>query len=452
MEIDAGLYQKAKQIVSEQKKCSTSFIQRTLKVGYNMAANIVDRMEKDGFVSAPNHIGKREILNSPVVSIETAEGKAVMGTPEAAKLMENVVRRGIDELKEKQQNDFQKVQDEIDEREVARLKVRFPTITLKKDGDMWCAHGKSFTNLQESPANFAKRPGEALRAYLNEHEPELLHSPIVVLRTDYLKAASMAASEGADPRAYLSAVFVEVSNEEGVRYTGTDGHHLVTILDDERVGFNPDPHEFPDFAPFTMLIPAVVVKELDKLVLKAKKGEESLFGNSVKAQRIKNDLVFTSLAGGDETKLTKIECREVDGQYPDYRRVIPNFDRLTKGTPAQLVSFDWSLCHNIQKAWALYRWGKPTQLASCAMNFGGEMEPALFTQAENRFVGVVMPLRCATDGRAATDKPVVGADPFAPPPPQEEEPEEDDEGEGGEEDGSLFGENDDVEGEGDDAE
>lgn len=386
------------------------------------------------------------MAKEPKVTITTSEGTADMNTPEAKKLMEGVVCRTVEAAQEKQANDFQKVQEEIDEREVARLKVRFPSITLKRDGEMWCAHGPDFINLAESPANFAARPADALRGYLNDHAPDLLNSPVVVLRTDYLKAAAMAASTD-ETRAYLTGVYVEVSDEEGIRYTATDGKHLVTILDDSMVGMNPDPNEYPEFAPFTFLIPGVVVKELDKLVLKVKKGEdeETLFGNSVKAQRIKNDLVFTSLAGGDATKLSKIECREVDGQYPDYRRVIPSFTRLSLGTPAQLVSFDWSLCHNIQKAWALYRWGKPSQLASCPLNFGGEMEPALFTRNEHRFVGVVMPLRCGEDGRATTEKPVVGADPFAPPPPPADEPDEDDDEDADEGDGFLG----DMEGKGD---
>ena len=41
---------------------STSYIQRRLSVGYNKAASLVERMEKEGVVSPPNHSGKREIL------------------------------------------------------------------------------------------------------------------------------------------------------------------------------------------------------------------------------------------------------------------------------------------------------------------------------------------------------------------------------------------------------
>ncbi|MCA4774614.1 DNA translocase FtsK [Wolbachia endosymbiont of Mansonella ozzardi] len=56
------LYNQAVAIIQRDKKVSTSYIQRQLRIGYNRAANIVERMEKEGIVSAPNYSGKREIL------------------------------------------------------------------------------------------------------------------------------------------------------------------------------------------------------------------------------------------------------------------------------------------------------------------------------------------------------------------------------------------------------
>jgi DNA segregation ATPase FtsK/SpoIIIE, S-DNA-T family len=56
------LYDRAVAIVLRDKKCSTSYVQRRLSVGYNKAASLVERMEKEGIVSAPNHSGKRMIL------------------------------------------------------------------------------------------------------------------------------------------------------------------------------------------------------------------------------------------------------------------------------------------------------------------------------------------------------------------------------------------------------
>ena len=44
------------------RKASTSYIQRRLAIGYNRAASIIERMEKEGVVGPANHAGKREIL------------------------------------------------------------------------------------------------------------------------------------------------------------------------------------------------------------------------------------------------------------------------------------------------------------------------------------------------------------------------------------------------------
>jgi S-DNA-T family DNA segregation ATPase FtsK/SpoIIIE len=58
------LYQQALEIVTRENKASTSFLQRHLKIGYNRAADLIDRMEGEGVISAPNHVGKREILGA----------------------------------------------------------------------------------------------------------------------------------------------------------------------------------------------------------------------------------------------------------------------------------------------------------------------------------------------------------------------------------------------------
>ncbi|WP_252831536.1 DNA translocase FtsK, partial [Orientia tsutsugamushi] len=59
---DESLYKQAVQIVKTDKRVSTSYIQRCLRIGYNRAALIVEKMEREGVVSPPNHSGKREIL------------------------------------------------------------------------------------------------------------------------------------------------------------------------------------------------------------------------------------------------------------------------------------------------------------------------------------------------------------------------------------------------------
>ena len=56
------LFEKAVKVVLRDKKCSTSYIQRRLSIGYNRAASLVERMEQEGLVGAANHVGKREII------------------------------------------------------------------------------------------------------------------------------------------------------------------------------------------------------------------------------------------------------------------------------------------------------------------------------------------------------------------------------------------------------
>lgn len=56
------LYDQAVNFVRKDRRISTSYLQRQFKIGYNRAASIVERMEKEGIISSPNHIGKREVL------------------------------------------------------------------------------------------------------------------------------------------------------------------------------------------------------------------------------------------------------------------------------------------------------------------------------------------------------------------------------------------------------
>ncbi len=56
------LYDRAVAIIAQEGKASTSFVQRHLQIGYNRAARIIERMEKEGVVSTANHVGKRNVL------------------------------------------------------------------------------------------------------------------------------------------------------------------------------------------------------------------------------------------------------------------------------------------------------------------------------------------------------------------------------------------------------
>ncbi|UTH44458.1 DNA translocase FtsK [Loktanella salsilacus] len=61
-DLENALYDTAVAIVIKDRKCSTSYIQRKLAIGYNKAARLVEQMEDQGVVSSANHVGKREIL------------------------------------------------------------------------------------------------------------------------------------------------------------------------------------------------------------------------------------------------------------------------------------------------------------------------------------------------------------------------------------------------------
>ena len=56
------LYDQAMALVCNERRASTSFIQRHLQIGYNRAARIIERMEAEGVVTPANHVGKREVL------------------------------------------------------------------------------------------------------------------------------------------------------------------------------------------------------------------------------------------------------------------------------------------------------------------------------------------------------------------------------------------------------
>lgn len=57
-----NLYDQAVAIVTRDGRASTSYVQRRLQIGYNRAARLIEQMEEQGVISAPNHAGKREVL------------------------------------------------------------------------------------------------------------------------------------------------------------------------------------------------------------------------------------------------------------------------------------------------------------------------------------------------------------------------------------------------------
>ena len=57
-----SLFDQAVAIVARDRKASTSYIQRKLSIGYNRAADLIERMEGEGMISAAGSGGKREIF------------------------------------------------------------------------------------------------------------------------------------------------------------------------------------------------------------------------------------------------------------------------------------------------------------------------------------------------------------------------------------------------------
>jgi DNA segregation ATPase FtsK/SpoIIIE, S-DNA-T family len=60
------MYDAAVRIVAETRRCSTSWIQRKLGVGYNRAAKMVEAMERRGIVGPANGAKDREVLIAPL--------------------------------------------------------------------------------------------------------------------------------------------------------------------------------------------------------------------------------------------------------------------------------------------------------------------------------------------------------------------------------------------------
>ena len=56
------VYDQAVQVVSELGKASVSLLQRRLRIGYNRAARIIEKMEEEGIVGPTDGIKPRDVL------------------------------------------------------------------------------------------------------------------------------------------------------------------------------------------------------------------------------------------------------------------------------------------------------------------------------------------------------------------------------------------------------
>jgi uncharacterized protein (UPF0335 family) len=57
-------YRDALRLVRQSGKASTSWLQRQMRIGYNSAARLIEQMERAGVVSAPDDVGRREVLDA----------------------------------------------------------------------------------------------------------------------------------------------------------------------------------------------------------------------------------------------------------------------------------------------------------------------------------------------------------------------------------------------------
>ena len=69
---EGDLYDRAVALVLRDRKASTSYLQRRLSIGYNRAADLMERMEREGLVSAANSVGKRDILVAAASNADAA--------------------------------------------------------------------------------------------------------------------------------------------------------------------------------------------------------------------------------------------------------------------------------------------------------------------------------------------------------------------------------------------
>lgn len=96
------LYDEAEQIVVEEGKASTSYLQRKLGIGYSRAASLIDALEKEGVIGVSDGVKPREVLKKSTdrkVSLETTDDelyeKVKEITLEAGKVSTSYIQRKL---------------------------------------------------------------------------------------------------------------------------------------------------------------------------------------------------------------------------------------------------------------------------------------------------------------------------------------------------------------------
>ena len=181
--------------------------------------------------------------------------------------------------------------------------------------------------------------------------------------------------------------------ESDGRVIATDGHRLYTVTPPEE---KPDPREFPaipgvedpggsaPLEPFTLPLAAAdaVAKAIPKRglpILKNALLDVDGTNGSEKARFVTTDLEVT----------TPIEALKIDGDFPDWRQVMPD------GEPTVKLALNWQYLADLGKALNEFCPGSREKLVT--IEIIDEMSPVKFT-AKNpdtgeEFTGLIMPIR-----------------------------------------------------------
>jgi S-DNA-T family DNA segregation ATPase FtsK/SpoIIIE len=65
-EYDDPVYDQAIELVSRMEEVSDSKLQREMRLGYNKAAKIIERMEREGIVGPANGVKPRQVMIRPI--------------------------------------------------------------------------------------------------------------------------------------------------------------------------------------------------------------------------------------------------------------------------------------------------------------------------------------------------------------------------------------------------
>jgi hypothetical protein len=205
----------------------------------------------------------------------------------------------------------------------------------------------------------------------------------VKLNYDFIRACAFAASHDAT-RAYLCGVMVKVTSDK-VTYVATDGHQLVEI-ETKNEGYEANGFIIPArvIPQLSMLLPPVGLRgryrDLGSMLDVTVSGDGKLeFKPCIEGQ---------SLLGG-------ITAQAVNGEYPDWKRVIPK-DADIQGFKSErglTFCFNWTFMVNVATALAAFRGLKKKSVPFGVEYNGYGPARVRVSEGDNVFTAAVMPCR-----------------------------------------------------------